>query len=287
MMNRSTKNGPLENRSLQTTSMQGQVSKRKKRPKLSSLRGFLLLLILVALSFTIFLTTFVARREFQITASLASDGAWSPSIDQTVGENTLVTTRSSEALISPSSFQIPVPYYLKGKTEYKKTKFHHKETFQRIKNEQAKPVSPTQKVWVLPDPIKLPTRNHESVLLEYEGGDKQILVNVLGRYSRGVQWMDLNTGEQFSVVTNGTDPDNKPLNDLNHVASVLVDSIVDDDSDNARVKKEVWLPCGFHRDQVGKEISSNYARIVDLESMEVRAGPKLPYSGGACGAAPI
>ena len=161
------------------------------------------------------------------------------------------------------------------------------ETFQRIKNEQAKPVSPTQKVWVLPDPIKLPTRNHESVLLEYEGGDKQKLVNVLGRYSRGVQWMDLNTGEQFSVVTNGTDPDNKPLNDLNHVASVLVDSIVDDDSDNARVKKEVWLPCGFHRDQVGKEISSNYARIVDLESMEVRAGPKLPYSGGACGAAPI
>ena len=75
------------------------------------------------------------------------------------------------------------------------------------------------------------------------------------------------------------------INDLNHVASVLVDSI--DDSSNARVRKEVWLPCGFHRDKVGKEISSNYARIVDLETMEVRAGPKLPYSGGACGAASI
>ena len=28
-------------------------------------------------------------------------------------------------------------------------------------------------------------------------------------------------------------------------------------------------------------------RIVDLETMQVRVGPKLPFSGGACGAAPI
>lgn len=177
-----------------------------------------------------------------------------------------------------------VPYYLKGKTQYKRQKFHRKKTFERIKYEKAKPIDASQKVWVLPDPVQLPTRNHESILLEYNthSGDKQILVNVLGRYARGVQWMDLETGEQRSRVTNGTDPDKRPLNDLNHVASVLVDSI-----DGARTKKEVWLPCGFHNDRVGKEVSSNYARIVDLETMEVRTGPKLPHSGGACGAAPI
>ena len=262
MMNRSMKTVQLETRSMRTN-IQRHVSKRKNRPKLSSLKGLLLLFIILALSLMIFLTTFVVQRE--LSTSLASDETWSLPIDKPVAENTLlVTTRSSNALISPSASEIPIPYYLKGKTEYKKKKFHHKKTFQRIKEEQAKPVDPTQKVWVLPDPVKLPTRNHESILLEYEGGDKQILVNVLGRYSRGVQWMDLNTGEQFSLVTNGTDPDMKPLNDLNHVASVLVDSI--DDSNNARVRKEVWLPCGFHSDKVGKEISSNYARIVDLET---------------------
>ena len=209
--------------------------------------------------------------------------------------------RSNSLLTTASSTSI-VPYFLKGKTQYKRQKFHRKKTFQKIKDEKAKPINPSQKVWVLPDPIKLPTRNHESILLEYEtigehndgdsGGDsenqKQILVNILGRYSRGVQWMDLKTGEQRSMETSGTDPDQRPLNDLNHVASVLVDSLErDDNNGNGRTKKEVWLPCGFHNDPVGKELSSNYVRIVDLETMEVRTGPKLPYSGGACGAAPI
>lgn len=204
---------------------------------------------------------------------------------------TTATTRSKDSSFSPST---PfVPYYLKGKTRYKRQKFHRKKTFDRITQEEAEPVNPSQKVWVLPDPVKIPTRNHESILLEYktsEGageqvGDKQILVNILGRYSRGVQWMDLETGEQRSMETKGNDPDQRPLNDLNHVASVLVDSLEQDG--NERTKKEVWLPCGFHNDPVGKELSSNYVRIVDLETMEVRTGPKLPYSGGACGAAPI
>jgi hypothetical protein len=203
----------------------------------------------------------------------------------------------SNSFVTTSSTSI-VPYYLKGKTQYKRRKFHRKDTFQKIKDEEAKPINPSQKVWVLPDPIKLPTRNHESILLEYEttsenndgegdqgGVDKQILVNILGRYSRGVQWLDLKTGEQRSMETNGTDPDQRPLNDLNHVASVLVDSLEVDG--NGRTRKEVWLPCGFHNDPVGKELSSNYVRIVDLETMEVRTGPKLPYSGGACGAVPI
>ena len=200
-----------------------------------------------------------------------------------------ITTANKRDIESSTSFAASsIPYYLKGKTQYKRRKFHRKKTFQQIKNEDAKPIDPSQKVWVLPDPVKLPTRNHESILLEYvsdQSSDKQILVNILGRYSRGVQWMDLETGEQRSVETNGTDPSNRPLNDLNHVASVLVDSIALDSY--GRSKKEVWLPCGFHNDRVGKELSSDYVRIVDLETMEVRTGPKLPYSGGACGAAPI
>lgn len=205
-----------------------------------------------------------------------------------------VTKRSTGTTVSLSQQHMSfVPYYLMGKTKYKRQKFHRKKTFQRIEAEEAKLINPSQKVWVLPDPVKLPTRNHESIILEYEARerasdevvDKQVLVNVLGRHSRGVQWMDLQTGEQRSIETNGTDPDQRPLNDLNHVASVLVDSLESDA--NGRRRKEVWLPCGFHNDRVGKELSSNYARIVDLETMKVRTGPKLPYSGGACGAAPI
>jgi len=213
---------------------------------------------------------------------------------QFLSKNGLITISNSAGgkLISPSSKSI-VPYYLNGKTKYKHKKFHHKRTFRRIGKEEAKPVSPSQKVWVLPDPVKLPTRNHESILLEYETSEgvdkqissKQILVNILGRYSRGVQWLDLESGQQRSMESNGTDPDQRPLNDLNHVASVLVDSLEPDE--NGITRKEVWLPCGFHNDRVGKELSSNYVRIVDLETMEVRAGPKLPYSGGACGAASI
>lgn len=197
---------------------------------------------------------------------------------------TRVRERDPEPLllqIEDSSTETPSYYYLNGKTKYKRQKYKPKKTFRRIDEEPSKPVDDTQKVWVLPDPVKHPTRNHESLLLEYE--EKQVLVNILGRYSRAVQWMDLYTGDQFSIETNGTDPDNRPLNDLNHVASVLVDSL----ESTTRTRKEVWLPCGFHNDRIGKEVSSNYVRIVDLETMKVRVGPKLPYSGGACGAAPI
>lgn len=198
-----------------------------------------------------------------------------------------------EPHLSPSTntttmaYSQTVPYYLHGKTKYKEKKFHRKKTFEALTAEVATPITnPSQeKVWILPHPIKTPTRNHESLLLEYGGADhnqqQQYLITVLGRYSRVVQWMDLQTGKQYSIETSGTDPDNRPLNDLNHVASVLVDNI-----DNPS-KKEIWLPCGFHNDRIGKEQSSTYVRIIDVDTMQVRYGPKLPYSGGACGAAPI
>jgi hypothetical protein len=188
--------------------------------------------------------------------------------------------------VAPVNLSPGVPYYLHGKTKYHEIPYSHKTTFQLIRKEEAVPVQKEERVWVLPGPVKTPTRNHESILLEY-GFDhnEQVLVNVLGRYSRVVQWMNLNTGEQYEVKTEGTDPDNRPLNDLNHVASVVVDSV--GVGGQQHQKKEIWLPCGFHNDRIGKEQSSNYVRIVDLETMEVSYGPKLPYSGGACGAATI
>ncbi len=286
MFRRTKEEFPSTSRSWETNGRHG--SKKRKLAKLSSLKGLLVLSIGVALNFMIFTTLFVVNKEFQNTAAGASDhGKWPLAVDthakQRKKKMDQLNSLKKKAIANTTITSSLVPYYLKGKTKYKRQKFHRKKTFERINDETAKPIDPTQKVWVLPDPVKLPTRNHESIILEYgESGNKQVLVNVLGRYSRGVQWMDLETGEQRSMVTDGKDPDKRPLNDLNHVASVLVDSI-----GGTRTRKEVWLPCGFHNDRVGKEVSSNYVRIVDLESMEVRTGPKLPYSGGACGASPI
>ena len=286
MFHRAKEEFPSTSRSWETNGQ--QVSKKRKLAKLSSLKGLLVLLIGFALNFMVFTTLFVVNKEFQNTAAGTTDhGKWPLTVDTHAKRRKKKSSRQNflkEKTVANSTIASSlVPYFLKGKTKYKRQKFHRKKTFERIKDETAKTIDPTQNVWVLPNPVKLPTRNHESILLEYgESGNKQILVNVLGRYSRGVQWMDLETGEQRSMVTDGKDPDKRPLNDLNHVASVLVDSIGE-----TRTRKEVWLPCGFHNDRVGKEVSSNYVRIVDLETMEVRTGPKLPYSGGACGAAPI
>lgn len=236
----------------------------------------------------------------KISTSSSTSTSMSFSSTSTKDQISISDSTHGKLLQSPknitSSLSAVLPYYLKGKTNYQSQEYHRRKTFQFIQDEAAKPIQNSQRVWVLKDPIKSPTRNHESVLLEYatsnddnDDNEKQILVNVLGRYSRGVQWMDLKTGEQNIVDTNGTDPDHRPLNDLNHVASVVVDSIDVDENNNTnrRKKKEIWLPCGFHNDRIGKELSSNYVRVIDLETMQVRVGPKLPFSGGACGAAPI
>ncbi|CAE7885343.1 unnamed protein product, partial [Symbiodinium microadriaticum] len=116
-------------------------------------------------------------------------------------------------------------------------------------------------------------QNHDSILLEVE--DRQFLVTVLGRWSRLIQVMDLETGLQWSKRTESDDPDGDPLDNLNHVYTVLVDKL-----DGGG--KEVWLPCGFRGDEVDKEFSIKYMRIFDLETLELRTGPKLPFAGGAC-----
>jgi hypothetical protein len=56
---------------------------------------------------------------------------------------------------------------------------------------------------------------------------------------------------------------------------------------STNTKKEIWLPCGFQGDKVDFETSIQYARIVDLETFQIRTGPKLPYQGGACVALPM
>ena len=138
--------------------------------------------------------------------------------------------------------------------------------------------------WVLPSTLLHPTRNHDSLLLEYQG--RQLLISMLGRYSRYVQMMDLRSGEQWAIQTsNIEDPDGFPLDDLNHVFSVLVDAV--DENGEKTGKKEVWLPCGFNGDAVNSEQSVRFARIIDLDTLKIRLGPELPIAGGACVAEPL
>jgi hypothetical protein len=143
--------------------------------------------------------------------------------------------------------------------------------------------------WVLAEPLRHATRNHDTIILSPTDHQQQydrmgdgmnlhgtIAIHLLGRHCRHVQRMNLETGQQWAVRTeNVTDPDGRPLDDLNHVSGVLVRNV-----DTAEL--EIWLPCGFHGDRVNGEVSTNYVRIVDVATLQVRTGPRLPESGGAC-----
>lgn len=135
-------------------------------------------------------------------------------------------------------------------------------------------------VWQLGEQMDELRRNHDCVVLQDDLDDPRdpLLVNMLGRYARNIEVRSLETGARKLILTEGKDPAGYPLNDLNHVSAVRVPTIDNPD------KVEVWLPCGFHGDQVNHEISSRYARIIDTEMWEVRVGPKLPRAGGACAA---
>lgn len=120
-------------------------------------------------------------------------------------------------------------------------------------------------------------RNHDSIVFEGVHGQNPKLVNVLGRLNRHIQTLDLVTGEQWDVRTeNVLDPGGKAVDDLNHVYSVVVDSL------EPNGPQEIWLPCGFHNDKVNAEVSTSYARIINTADMSIRVGPKLPVAGGAC-----
>jgi hypothetical protein len=177
-----------------------------------------------------------------------------------------------------------IPYYLTGRTA-KKTptdeEYDGQEIFRSIRDSSIEPIPPSQNSWVLPRRLQKTTRNHDNVLFEVEPSGRQILLVLLGRHSGSIQWIDLLTGKENITMVTGKDPAGNDLNDLNHVYSVVVDSLT------TPSYKEIWLPCGFHGNEVNKERSSEYARIVNLKTMQVEAGPKLPVAGGACVAAPI
>jgi hypothetical protein len=172
--------------------------------------------------------------------------------------------------------QDTIPYYLYGMYEFLEKPHHpRKRLINRLKAEPAKVIPPNISTWVLPIPLQYPTRNHDSVILEGNEMNPTV-VTLLGRHSRYIQSTDLHTFQQRATRTTGVDPSGNPIDDLNHVTAVLVDSL---DGSNGQ---EIWLPCGFHGDAVNNETSTDYVRIVDAKTMKVRVGPKLPVAGGAC-----
>eukprot|EP00980_Cylindrotheca_fusiformis_P000005 scaffold1_cov108-Cylindrotheca_fusiformis.AAC.5 len=198
----------------------------------------------------------------------------------TAGTQSNVVSSPEQSLVEGKT-----PYYLTGRTGAKKYSSHEHynelKLFTSIKESPIKNIPDSQNNWVLKSKLPNSTRNHDNVIFDVESSGRHVLVAVLGRYSETIQWIDLMTGKQSYKEVHGLDPAGNPLNSLNHVYSVVVDSIT------TPSHKEIWLPCGFHGHDVNREWSSEYARIVNLKTMEVTTGPKLPYAGGACAALPL
>lgn len=185
-----------------------------------------------------------------------------------------------------SSFS--APYYLTGRTawkpkieKYNSDQYNEGKIFYSIENSSIQEVLSSQNSWILPKKLSKPTRNHDNIIFDVGPSDRQKLLAILGRHSGVLQWIDLMTGNQNKAKVTGWDPAGNELDNLNHVYSVLVDSL------SSPSHKEVWLPCGFHGHKVNQEQSSEYVRIINLKTMTVEVGPKLPFAGGACVAAAI
>lgn len=177
-----------------------------------------------------------------------------------------------------------IPYYLQGRIQKImpfEAKYKERTVMQSIWDSPIDVIPDDQDTWVMYKRTRIPTRNHDNIILDVEASNRQILLVLLGRYSQTIQWTDLQTGKRNYTNVTGKDPAGNDLGNLNHVYSVVVDSLT------TPSYKEVWLPCGFHGHTVNEEESSDYARIVNLKTMQVETGPKLPISGGACVAAPI
>lgn len=127
--------------------------------------------------------------------------------------------------------------------------------------------------WTLQKVMLNPRRNHDTLIL-----NGTLMINILGRWAHSVELMDLLTGNSslFEYPDSAIDPLGNPLGDLNHVNAVLLDTLENNG------QQEIWLPCGFHGDVVNAETSSSFVRIVDVGTWTIRAGPRMPRSGGAC-----
>eukprot|EP00980_Cylindrotheca_fusiformis_P011999 scaffold2838_cov112-Cylindrotheca_fusiformis.AAC.1 len=176
------------------------------------------------------------------------------------------------------------PYYLTGRTAKRydsNQTYPEYRIFDSIDRSPIQTIPDSQNNWVLKSKLPKPTRNHDNIILDVESTGNHILIALFGRHAETIQWIDLMTGKQNYTVIEGQDPAGNALNNLHHVYSVVVDSL------STPSHKEIWLPCGFHGHHVDQERSSVYARIVHLNTMEVKTGPKLPFAGGACVGLPI
>lgn len=195
----------------------------------------------------------------------------------------LRTEAPAAAAASATKF---VPYIFQGRTANVPVSsnpdlYDEKPILKSISSASIQPIPSTQQNWVLAKRLTNHTRNHDNIIFDVNDSDRQVLVIVLGRWSESIQWFDLQSGKRNITMVTGYDPAGKPLGNLNHVYSVVVDSL------STPSQKEIWLPCGFHGHQINREQSSKYARIVNLGTMTVQVGPELPFAGGACVAAAI
>jgi hypothetical protein len=132
--------------------------------------------------------------------------------------------------------------------------------------------------FVIRTPLAESRRNHDCTIVR-----GRVLVNILGRFARHVEARGLQTGDVSLFPVRGRDPDGHALDDLNHIYGVRVASL-EDVARGIDERMELWMPCGFHGDRVNHEISSTYARILDLRTMSLTLGPRLFQAGGACSA---
>eukprot|EP00980_Cylindrotheca_fusiformis_P018183 scaffold5887_cov122-Cylindrotheca_fusiformis.AAC.12 len=206
------------------------------------------------------------------------------------GHHEVVMTKATTAVksdVSPEgslNVEGRTPYYLTGRTAEKFSshdEYDEERIFQSIHDAPIQNIPDSQNNWIMHRRLPKTTRNHDNVMFDVESSGRHVLVVMLGRHSETLQWIDVMTGKQNYTMVKGNDPAGNPLNNLNHVCSVVVDSL------STPSYKEIWLPCGFHGHGVNEEWSSEYARIVNLKTMKVETGPKLPYAGGACVALPI
>jgi hypothetical protein len=103
-----------------------------------------------------------------------------------------------------------------------------------------------------------PRRNQACLFL-----NDSILINIAGQKIHTIEFQDLHSGVIRNVY-------NKHL-DIHHHVALLHNG-------------EIWLPCGLSGNNVNSETSLKHMLIVNIQTGNVRRGPKLRYPRGLCGA---
>lgn len=100
--------------------------------------------------------------------------------------------------------------------------------------------------------------------------------SVLGRWAESVETMHLSISDG-KPKQRLVECEQSEFCNLNHVAAVTVK-----DASNT----SIWIPCGFEGHEVGNEMATRFARIVNPRNLEVHVGPALEArsASGACAA---